>query len=377
VKDRQDIDFLVIGGGQAGLSLSYYLSLAGLNHLVLEKDVPFSAWRNRWEGFRTNTPNWMNVLPMAPRPDWLEMDGFATREEVVSYLMSSIEPFRLPIRTGVEASKVIEIGGGLWDVETAKTLYRTRGVAICIGAMSAPRLPLAAAEVPRTVPQLHSSEYRAPDQIGTRSVLIVGSASSGMQICRRLLESNRFDQIHLAASSVTVLPTRILGLPTHRFLHQFRLFDVRRNSVIGRLMYARLKGRADPIVPPTPRDLARTGRVHLHRRLIGASGSGLRFADGQTLALQDLTIIWCTGFKADYSFVELLHRERVFDAAGQPVHFRGVVPGAPSLYFVGLRYQHTIASHDIYGVGKDARHVALQVQKVLSLQTEHVEASAW
>lgn len=112
---------------------------------------------------------------------------------------------------------------------------------------------------------------------------------------------------------------------------------------------------------PGPRDLARLFDVRLYGRFAGAADGGLLFDDGRTLASDDLTIIWCTGFRGDYDLIDVNQRDTAFDSSGAPKHVRGVVDGAPGLFFVGLRYQHTVASHDIYGVGADARYVASKI----------------
>jgi putative flavoprotein involved in K+ transport len=197
----------------------------------------------------------------------------------------------------------------------------------------------------------------------TERVLVVGSASSGVQICRLLAESERFREIDLAVSRVLVLPRRVIGVQTHRFLQVLGFFDVRFRSPLGRIMYSGLETRGDPIMRPSPKDLEREHGVRLYGRLVSVEGSTLAFDDGQTLETDDLTIIWCTGFRGDYGLIDVERREEWFTPRGAPRHKRGVVEGMPGLYFVGLRYQHTVASHDIYGVAKDAAYVVEHIAK--------------
>jgi putative flavoprotein involved in K+ transport len=357
---EQNMEVVLVGGGQAGISLSYYLQQRRVRHIILERDRAFSSWRNRWDGFRANTPNWMNTLPVVETHSLAarDPDGFATREEIVDYLEKCLAAVDPPIRTHTEVKRITRLETGLWEVSTDNTLYETHHVAVCTGAMSVPNLPKAAAEIPSSVPQFHSSEYQNPDQIATRSVLLVGSASSGVQICQLMGQSGRFDDIHLAVSKVMVLPKRLLGVPIHRIVHFFGLFDVRKSSVLGKVMYSNLESKGDPIMRPAPRDLADMYGVHLVGKFIRADGTLLHFSDRQTLATDGLTIVWCTGFRGDYSIVDVGDRASVFTQSGYPIHVRGVVEHAPGLYFVGLRYQHTVASHDIYGVAKDAEYVA-------------------
>jgi putative flavoprotein involved in K+ transport len=363
VRTREEIDAVVVGAGQAGVMLSHYLSLRGVTHVVLERDRAFSSWRNRWEGFQTNTPNWMNTLPVLPA-DRFPSDNplaFGTRDETVAYLDDCLAVIAPPLLSDTNVGRVSPLDRGSWEVDTDRGGYLAKAVALCNGAMSKPRIPAAAAEIGDSVTQIHSSEYRRPEQIKTGSVLVVGSASSGVQICRLLGESGRFDQIHMSASRVTVLPAKVLGVQTHRFIHALGLFDVRRRSALGKLIFSNFEDRGDPIMRPAPRDLSKMYGVRLYPKFEGVEGSALRFTDGQSLRADDLTIIWCTGFKGDYSL--LAETDGVIDNGGSPVHSRGVATAAPGLFFVGLRYQHTIASHDIYGVAKDAEFVADRIRE--------------
>lgn len=373
----ESVDAVVVGGGQAGIALSHYLQQRNVDHVVLERDQAFSSWRNRWDGFTTNTPNWMNTLPVLSGGGYPSDDprAFATREELVDYFDQCLRAVDPPMRTGQEVIRIRSRAGGSWEVETTDGSYETHSVAVCTGAMATPNIPSEAAAIPDRVPQLHSSEYRSPDQIETSSALVVGAASSGVQICRLVAESGRVRGLHMAVSKVLVLPDRVFGVQTHRLLHAFRLFDVRTRSPIGRLMYSGLETRGDPIMRPTPRDLSRSHGVVLHGRFESVRGPSLHFADGTTLATDDLTIIWCTGFRSDYAFIETAQGS-AFDETGHPVHTRGVVDAAPGLFFVGLRLQHTIASHDIYGVAKDAEFVAAAIaQRLGTNRPIHGEAS--
>lgn len=357
---RASIDAVVVGAGQAGITLSHYLQQRGIQHVVLERDRPFSAWERRWEGFTTNTPNWMNTLPMMPEDQFPsdDPDAFATKEELLDYLHNCLESVGPPIEIGCNVDRVTQMGADGWEVRTRDMIYEASAVAICNGAMSHPQLPESATAIEGLSPQLHSSDYRTPSQIETSRVLIVGSASSGVQICRLLGESGRFSELHMAVSDVMTLPRRILGVQTHRFLHAFRLFDVEARSWLGRLMYSGLETKGDPIMRPNPKDLNKLFGVELHGRFAGAEGSSIIFENGDSMDVDDLTVIWCTGFRGDYGMIRVERPSDVFDDNGFPNHFRGVVGQAPGLYFVGLRYQHTVASHDLYGVGADAEHVA-------------------
>ncbi|MDO9382992.1 MAG: methyltransferase domain-containing protein [Hyphomicrobiaceae bacterium] len=358
-----DIDAVVVGAGQAGVCLSYFLTKKAVRHVVLERDRAFSAWHNRWDGFRANTPNWLNTLPMGQKFPVQERnpDGFATREELTAYFSSCLEQASLPLSENCDVQAIEQLLDGRWLVTTAAALYRTPNVGLCTGAMAEPRLPACASAL-TDVHQLHSSRFRSPSQIKTETVLVVGSASSGMQITEILAGSGRFKAVHLATSNVLVLPERVLGIQIHRLLHMTGLLDLRTRSLLGRMMYATLETRGDPIRHPTPTDLAKRYGVILHGKLVAADAGRVDFSGNESLSTDSLTVLWCTGLQPNYDIVRLSHPGPLLDRHQLPIHERGIAKQAPGLYFVGLRYQHTVASHDIYGVGRDAEYVANEIE---------------
>ncbi len=366
-------EVLVIGAGQAGISLSFFLKQSGIEHVVLEKDRPFSAWYNLWDGFYANTPNWMNILPRQTKQEHpgKSRGGFATKEELIDYFEGYLDVVGAPVLSNQDVVEARQEATGTWIARTSDgQIFEADNVVICTGAMSKPRIPEISKSISPRIAQLHSQDYRRPSDITSKQVLVVGSGSSGVQICKDVLEAQRFEQVHLATSDVLVLPNHILGIQIHRFLHLFGLFDVKVHSRLGRMMYGSLELKGDPIRPPTPKDLSRSHGLKLHSRLARAEGDNLYLENGDVLQSPDLTIIWCTGFKGDYGWIKTEGPPLELDERGYPVHWRGVLDKHPGLYFVGLRYQHTVASHDIYGVGNDAEFIANEIRKRRSSPTE-------
>lgn len=187
----------------------------------------------------------------------------------------------------------------------------------------------------------------------------MGSGNSGVQICEDLTRSGRFDNITFSVSGNLVIPSKIVGISINTLMKWFRLLDLKPNSWLGRKLVQANKG--DPTTPPSPEQLAEAFGVDLVGRVTGLDQAGIRCSDGRTVPLETLSVVWCTGFQARYDFIEPLDRDEVFDEAGQPVHERGLVTTAPGLYFVGLRFQYTVASQAIYGMGRDAQFVAQHI----------------
>lgn len=358
---------LIVGAGQAGVTLSYCLQQLDVPHLMLECDRPFSDWyHHRWDSFAMNTPNGFNQLPgqqqrFAPTQP---RSSFGTLDDAKEYFAAYLRAVTPPIRIECVQS-VGENRDGSWQVVTDSQTYRTENLAICTGHASQKKLPPVAANLPASFAdkQLHSSEYRSRDQITTDNVLVVGSGSSGVQICHELAASGRFQHVSLAQSGNFVLPWSVLGVSTYTLMRWLGVFKITGDSWLGRRMFRKLRMEGDPATPPSPKRLAkkygvkRVGRVQnidLDARVVNCS-------DGQNVPLDDLFIVWCTGFSANYGFLDVYVRNAILDATGYPKHQRGVSQDASGLFFVGLRFQHTFASQDIGGVGQDAQYIAEQI----------------
>ena len=352
------INTIVIGGGQAGVVLSYFLQQRGVEHLVLERDRAFSAWHKCWDNFRLNTANWMNALPgmrepFAPHKAWYDT---GTREEAHHYFRAYVQMVDPPIKEGVSVTQVIE-GKGIWHVHTDAEVYRTTNVAICTGHASQPFVPDIAEQLPPSIPQLHSSVYRNPAQITTANVLIAGSGSSGIQICLDLAQSGQFDNLAFALSGNMVIPWSILGIPIGVFSRLLPVFEIQRHSWLGRRIARQWHG-GEPAMAPSPRWLSKRYGVQRVGRAIGVDERGIVCADGEIVRLKDRTVLWCTGFRPDYKFIRVRHPESAFDENG-PIHQRGI--SVPGLFFVGLKFQHTVGSHLLRGVGRDAEYIARKI----------------
>lgn len=339
-------EVIVVGGGQAGLAIGYFLSREGRDFTILEAaEEPAASWRTRWDSLKLFTPARYSELPGLPFPD--DPDRYPTRDEVISYLSDYARRLELPIRYGARVHALRQ-SNGVYRAEAEDATYEAEQVVVATGPFQVPFVPPIADGLAPSVLQLHSSAYRSPTAIPAGPVLLVGGGNSGFQIAEELAGSH---EVKLAIGSrQTPLPQRILGRDLFWFLEKTGLIQKTVESRLGR----RLKGR-DTLIGSSPRGLRRRHGVELHPRAVGADGSRMRFADGSEVEVG--TVIWATGYRPDYSWIEA----DVFDADGRLAHQRGVT-SAPGLYFLGLTWQHTRGSALIGWVKDDAAYINEQIR---------------
>ena len=231
ITDPTVLDAIVVGAGQAGLGVSYSLKRMGIAHVVLEKSRIGETWRSqRWDSFTTNSPNLLNGLPGAPYEESMP-DGFYTRDELVRSFESYAQRFALPVRTGVEVSRVEAADGGGFVVRTRTDAgdgrtYYVRSVVIASGIMTEPKVPAFAGKLPGRIVQMHTAGYRNPAALPPGAVVVVGSGQSGVQIAEELNEAGR--EVYLCTSRVGRVPRRYRGREIMAWLWDCGFLDVAR-----------------------------------------------------------------------------------------------------------------------------------------------------
>src|SRR5215468_10265823 len=403
---RTQIDTVIVGGGQAGLSVSYYLARQGRDHLVLEQsDRPGEAWRNhRWDSFTLNTPNWQTRLPGAEYHGD-DPNGFMSRAEVVGYFENYVERFHLPIRYGVCVERVLrDDRSGRYLVETNDgRRFAARNVVIATGLYQAPKVPKFSSALPPTIKQVHSDAYRNPEGLRPGAVLVVGSAQSGAQIAEELYQAGK--KVYLAVGRAGRVPRRYRGKDANWWSERLGLYD----RTADQLASPRAKFAGKPHISGTNgghtlnlHEFARDGvsllghpqgvengklklAPDLWDNLAGADAHEAEFLksvdayiartgmvapeeslptlrDGfQTplateldLASSRITnVVWATSYAFDFSLVKL----PVLDADGFPIQTGGVT-AYRGLYFVGLPWLPTAKTGLLYGVGDNASFIA-------------------
>ena len=401
------VPVIVVGGGQAGLSVSWHLQQRGIAHLVFERHRAMHAWRERrWDAFCLVTPNWQCDLPGWPyRGD--DPDGFMVKSEILDYLDGFLKHVQPPLREGVAVTRVLPRADGSYAVSTSAGEFTADAVVVASGGYDLPIVPPWAQALPAEVKQLHSEQYKNPQALPPGGVLVVGCGQSGAQIAEDLHLAGR--QVFLATGPAPRCARFYRGKDVVTWLAEMgyyempveqhplregvrdntnhyvtgrdggRDIDLRRFAREGMQLYGRLTGFDGGMLrfEPTLRDnLDEADRIYN-----GINASIDRWIDAQGITAPEPsvyeplwqpeqerkslnmhgagigTVLWCIGFRPDFGWLQA----PVFDTRGSPQHRRGVT-AQPGLYFIGLPWLHTWGSGRFLGVARDALYLAEQIE---------------
>jgi putative flavoprotein involved in K+ transport len=343
---RNHRDVVVVGGGQAGLAIGYFLAQRGYDFTILEAaDEPAAIWRGRWDSLKLFTSARYDALPGLAFPG--DPDRYPGRDEVADYLTDYARRFELPVERGSRVRSVRKTAQA-YVVELDDRTLEAEQVVVATGPFQAPFVPEIAEQLDASVVQLHSTAYRSPESMPDGRVLVVGGGNTGFQIAEELSSSR---EVHLSIGTRQMpLPQRLLGRDLFWYLDRTGLIRKTGASRIGR----RMQQREDTLIGSTRRG-ARGHGIQLHERAVDAAGSTVSFGDGGTLDVRG--VVWATGFRADHSWIDV----PVFDESGRVVHERGVT-NSPGLYFLGLPWQHTRGSSLLGWVKDDAQYLSQRIE---------------
>jgi putative flavoprotein involved in K+ transport len=401
------IDTVIVGGGQAGLFTSYWLTQQGHEHVVLERaPYPAPVWRDhRWDSFCMVTPNWAFNLPgtgyTGPDPD-----GFMPLPEVIDTFDHFVSDNRLPVRCDNDVTGIERVGERRYRVETQSGVIDAANVVIATGFFQNPKAPAFAAKLSPDIVQVHTYDYRNPESLPEGAVLVVGSAMSGCQIAEELHRSGR--KVYLATGGAGRAPRRYRGMDIIRWLdtvgffdlsieqmppgstrfdaiphvsgsdggHTINLHEFARDGVtlLGRMRDA--DGFQATFLPNLYENLAKAdGFAAMNVQMIDGyiREHGLDIPEETLPQLRDgfnqpvieqldldeagiASVIWATGYVLDLSFVKL----PVLDEEGFPITDRGVTQ-FPGLYFVGQGWMPSHRTEFLIGVADSARHIASHI----------------
>jgi len=357
---REHVEVVVIGGGQAGLSVGYHLARRGLRFVILDANQRIGdTWRKRWDSLRLFSPASLDGLDGMPFPG--PRHRFPTKDEMADYLEAYAARFRLPIRTGARVETLTRQGDH-YLVRAGGLVIEADQVVVAMSSYQKARLPAFADQLRPEIVQLHGVDYKKPDQLREGPVLVVGAGNSGAEIALDLASRRR---VWLSGRKVGEVPFNLDGLWARLFLVWFvmrvvfhRILTVR--TPMGRKARPAMISKGGPLVRQKEARLVGAGIVRVPR-VVGVVGGLPQLDDGRVLDVAN--VVWTTGFHPGLSWIDL----PIFAPDGEPEHQGGLVPKAPGLYFVGLHFLYSFSSTMIHGVGRDAARIVRAVAARRSL----------
>jgi putative flavoprotein involved in K+ transport len=338
----------IVGAGQAGLAMGYFLQHKGIPFVIFERsDSIGPAWRERWDSLTLFTPRRYSGLPGLPFPG--DPDGYPTRDEVIDYLERYAGAFELPIESNREVRE-LRAEDGQFLLEVGGRTRAADQVVVATGPFQTPYIPALRDHLSPEVFQAHAVGYRRPSDLPQGTVLVVGGGNTGFQIAKELSATHKV--VLSVGSRQKPLPQRFAGRDLFWWLTKTRLLSTTAESRLG----SRLRHR-EMLIGSSPRELRRRYGVELEPRAVAASGRAVRFENGSEVEVD--AVIWGTGYRPDYSWINL----PIFDADGRLRHRRGLTDVA-GLCFLGLTWQHTRGSALIGFVKDDAQFLAERIEEL-------------
>ena len=400
---------VIVGAGQAGLTMSWWLQLHGREHVLIERRTSLGGgWQDRWDAFRLVSPNWTSSFP-GYRYDGDDPHGFMPRDAIAGRVREYAAAISAPVVTGTEVTRLSVRADGGFTLDTSAGSITSKDVVVAAGSFHVPRMPPQASALPKRLVQIHSSAYRNEGSLPAGAVLVVGSGQSGVQLAEELHEAGR--HVILSVGSAGRVPRRYrdrdifrwlaglavhgaevgVRLPTREELPDPRLrfagnphlsghggghdTNLRQFAAEGMTLIGRIDGvhgEKLAIAPDLTRNLAAADAFFdtrfrdLAEAFIAAAGIELPpdvrqpydfeppMLEELDLAAADInSVLWTTGFRPSWDWIDL----PIFDEAGYPNQARGVTV-VPGLYFLGLLWQHNLGSATLFGVNEDAHYLA-------------------
>lgn len=351
----KEVDIVVIGGGQSGLAVGYFLRRTGYSFVILDAgSEPGGAWNQGWDSLRLFSPAEASSLPGWPMPrlsDTADSGVFPARQQVVDYLTAYEARYKMPIQRPVRVERVTKGIGG-YEINTDKGTWRARVVVSATGSESHPFIPFYPGIAEYTGQQLHSAEYRLPDRWAGQRVLIVGGGNSGAQI---LAEVSRIAHtVWVTLTEPTFLPDDVDGRVL--FSQATERYHAQQTGETTKFA----GGLGDIVMVPSVKEARSRGVLQAVRPFVRLTETGVVWPDGRNEAFD--AIIWCTGFRPATDYLRPLG---VVDMDGKVATEGTRALHSDGLWLVGYGSWTGFASATLIGVGRSARTTADEIKTYL------------
>jgi putative flavoprotein involved in K+ transport len=353
IAGAEHVETVIVGAGQAGLSVGHHLAKRGRPFVILDEQPRVGDnWRRHYDSLTLYSPARLDGLPGMPfpAPAW----SFPTRDQTADYMERYAARFELAVRCETRVERVSQNGHG-YVVDCGERRLEADNVVVATGTFGRPFTPAFADELDPGILQLHSSEYKNPAQLKDGPVLVVGAAHSGADVAMDVAGGHR---TILCGRDTGQFPGDIESRPG-RAVWLVLSFLARRvlttRTPIGRHMKPEIRAHGGPLLRFKRADLKAAGVERTTARVLGTRDGKPELDDGTVLDVAN--VVWCTGFKQDFGWIDV----PVTGEDGWPREERGVVASAPGLFFAGLAFQYAFSSMLLVGAGRDAEYVAKRI----------------
>lgn len=340
-------DTIVIGAGQAGISIGYYLKQTDQKLIILDKSQGVGeSWKERYDSLVLFTTRMYSSLPGMHLEG--EKNGFPSKDEIVAYLKKYVERFDIPIQLQTDVISVLK-SKNYFLIKTNQGEYQSKNLVIATGPFHTPNIPSISKGLADNINQLHSSQYKNSKQLVHGNVLVVGGGNSGAQIA---VELSKERVTYLACSNKLVyLPLMIGKRSIFWWFDKLGVLHASHTSILGKF----IQKKDDPIFRYELKHAIKQREIMLKTRVVAGKQNEIIFKDSSSLEVNN--IIWATGFRNPLKWINI---KGVLNKEGRIIHHRGVSP-VEGLYFIGLPWQHRRGSALLQGVGNDAEYIVKQI----------------
>ena len=343
-------DTVIIGGGQAGLATGFFLKKMNKQFIILDENSRVGdSWRKRWDSLKLFTPAQHDELPGLHFPG--SKDSFPDKNEMADYLEQYSKEFSLPVQSGTKVNRIY-LNNSHFEIDTSENRIAAENVVVATGTNPYPYVPVISAELSKDIFQIHSSDYVNPGQLPPGNVLVVGAATSGIEIA---LEISKTHKTFISGNPPFHIPDKAFEVGGELYWW-FINHVVTIRTPIGKRLKKKITGGGSPLIRVSAEDLKLAGIEHLPR-VAGSKDGFPRMEDDRVVKVK--TVIWATGYKPDYSWIDM----DITDGTGWPKNERGVSSVKKGLYFVGMPFQFGLTSGLVGGVSRDASFISKHISK--------------